>query len=175
MDAATNPVIEQCRREDIPADEEDVFGWQTDLFDTWQYGLEWAKSDWRFRLRIADRPVAHLGVLQRAVTVGGHSETVGGMGGLVTVPAMRGRGLATLLLDHAQRFVAEELGLQFAMGFVVDRMLSFYRERGWQQIDGRVTIDQPTGKRLSPCSAFVLPLASAEWPRGDIDIGGLPW
>jgi GNAT superfamily N-acetyltransferase len=175
MNSASEPVIERCSWADIPSDEEDVFGWRTDLFETWRYRLDWATPEWRFLVRIDERPVVHLAALRRAVTVAGRSETVGGLSRLVTVPQTRSRGLATLALNHAARFLAEELGLAFAMGFCIERLVPFYLERGWQPIQGQVMIEQSRGKRPSPCTCVVLPLGRRPWPQGDIDVGGLPW
>jgi len=175
MDRARDLVFERCRWDEIPPDEEDVFGWGTDLFGVQAYELQWATPEWRFLMRIDSNPVVHIAVLGRTVTVGGRTETVGGMSRLVTVPQLRSQGLATLALNYAARFVANELGLPFAMGFCVDHMVPFYRERGWQQVDARVMIEQPTGNRLSPCICLVLPCGAREWPPGDVDVCGLPW
>ncbi len=139
MDRARDLVFERCRGDEIPPDEEDVFGWGTDLFGVQAYELQWATPEWRFLMRIDSNPVVHIAVLGRTVTV-----------------------VATLALNHAARFVANELGLAFAMGFCVDHMVPFYRERGWQQVDARVMIEQPTGNRLSPCICLVLPCGARE-------------
>ena len=42
-------------------------------------------------------------------------------------------------------------------------------------VENRVLIDQPTGKRLSPCVCLVLPCTVEPWPPAEVDIGGLPW
>ena len=170
-----DPRVEQCRWDEIPKNEEDVFGWGTDLFGVASYGLEWATPEWRFLVRMGDEPVVHIAVLRRTVTVGGWAVAVGGMTRLITVPQQRNRGLGTLALDHAARFITDELGLAFAMGFCVDRLIPFYRQRGWHEVGDRVTIDQPPGKLVSPVTCVVLPFGVEQWPSGEVDIGGLPW
>jgi GNAT superfamily N-acetyltransferase len=170
-----DPRVECCQWDEIPPNEEDVFGWRTDLFGVASYGLQWATPEWRFLVHLADKPVVHIAVLRRTVTVGGRPVTVGGMTRLITVPQQRSRGLGTLALDHAARFTRDELSLPFAMGFCVERLIPFYRQRGWHEVDSRVLMDQPTGKLLSPCACVVLPLRVEKWPQGEVDVGGLPW
>ena len=175
MEPPMEPRVEWCQWEEIPPNEEDVFGWGTDLFGVASYGLQWATPEWRLLLRVGDKPVVHIAVLRRTVMVNGRAVAVGGMTRLITIPQQRNLGLATLALDHAARFITEELGLAFAMGFCVDRMIPFYRQRGWHEVDDRVMIDQPAGKLLSPCTCVVLPCGVEKWPAGEVDIGGLPW
>ncbi|HEY7066920.1 MAG TPA: GNAT family N-acetyltransferase [Chloroflexota bacterium] len=167
--------VERCEWGDIPPEEEDYFGWGTDLFGVASYRLQWATPQWRFLVRLLDKPIVHVAVLRRIVTVGGQSEPVGGITRLITIPQQRNRGFATFTLYHAVHFVAEDLGLAFAMGFASDRMVPFYRQRGWHELDARIVIDQPDGKRLSPVAALVLPCGIEQWPPGEVDICGLPW
>lgn len=167
--------IEQCRWDEIPPNEENVFGWGTDLFGVASYGLQWATPEWRFLVRIEDNPIVHIAVLRRTVTVGRRAITVGGMTRLITVPQQRNQGLATLALEHAARFITDELGLAFGMGFCVDHLIAFYRQHGWHAVHDQVTIDQPTGERRSPCTCVVLPCGVEQWPSGEVDIHGLPW
>ena len=86
-----SPVFDRCRWDEIPPDEEDVFGWATDLFGVASYALQWATPEWRFLVRIENKPVVHIAVLRRTVTVAGRDKPVGGISRLVTVPQLRNR------------------------------------------------------------------------------------
>jgi hypothetical protein len=52
----------------------------------------------------------------------------------------------------------------------------FYERLGWRTVPGPLAFEQP-GQRLTwPLRVMVLPCApGAEWPRGTIDLRGLPW
>ena len=84
-----SPVFDRCRWDEIPPDEEDVFGWATDLFGVASYALQLATPEWRFLVRIENKPVVHIAVLRRTVTVAGRDKPVGGISRLVTVPQVR--------------------------------------------------------------------------------------
>ena len=146
-----DPVFELCSWDEIPPDEENVFGWETDLFGVASYRLQWATPQWRILARLRDKPIAHVAVLRCIVTVGGQSKPVGGITRLITIPQQRNRGFATFTLDHAMHFVAEDHGLAFAMGFASDRMVPFCRQRGWHELDARIMIDQPDAALVLPC------------------------
>ena len=61
------------------------------------------------------RVVAHAGVLYRVITVGDLRVPVGGMVGVMTLLASRGRGYARAALDMATAFVGSQLWARFAL------------------------------------------------------------
>jgi len=69
----------------------------------------------------------------------------------------------------------DELGFAFAFGFCIDPPIPFYLQRGWHEVAERVMIDQPTGKHVNPLHCVVRPFGVEQWPREEVDIGGLPW
>lgn len=71
-----------------------LFGWGDDIFGTSSLELHWRGKDYHFIIYIAGSPVSHVGVLKHAVNVGEQSATVGGVGGVVTIPEEQNRGHA---------------------------------------------------------------------------------
>src|SRR6266498_3600884 len=72
--------------------------------------LEWRAKDLHFILDDeTGRPLAHVSLLRQEVNVADQTIAVGGIGGVFTAPAARGRGLAADLIEHALRHACENL------------------------------------------------------------------
>jgi GNAT superfamily N-acetyltransferase len=131
---------------------------------------------WRVLVSIDDALVAHAGVGDRTVAVGGRTVRTGTVGGVSTLPAWEGRGLATLALDAALAFVRDALGAPFGLLTCRDHMVPFYIRRGWQMLTVAVTFEQPPDgpvRLARPYEAMVYPLGTEAWPAGDVDLSGL--
>jgi predicted GNAT family N-acyltransferase len=122
------------------------------------------------------RPLALAGVLVADVAVGdGEAFPAVGIGGVIVTRAMRGNGLATLLLEAAMR-LAGELGPDRAMLFCGDPLTRFYARFGFALIDARVSAEQPAGPVVMPMRAMWAPLTDgASWPAGDVEVLGEPF
>ncbi len=51
----------------------------------------------------------------------------------------------------------------------------FYEKLGWRIVGDPTTFDQPTGKTIFPRLTMVLELVEKPWPKGTVDLCGLPW
>jgi predicted acetyltransferase len=122
-----------------------------------------------------DQLVSHVGIVKHIVTVGEQQVTVGGIGGVVTVPAAQGKGCASAALQQATKFMGEELKVEFGLLFCLARMTPFYQRFGWQEVQEPVFIDQASGKIPSPLEVMVLPCRSETWPTGPVKLESLPW
>ena len=140
---------------------------------------EWTPASerpWRFLVWEGDRLVAHVGVMERTIRVGGQPLHVAGVYSVMTRPADRGKGYASAALREAATFMKEQLG-EAAHGLLVciDERLPFYSRLGWQRVDAPVSFDQPGGRQVNEINTMVLPLRGEPWPAGDVDLRGLPW
>ncbi|MBC7933647.1 MAG: GNAT family N-acetyltransferase [Rubrivivax sp.] len=106
---------------------------------------------------------------------GEHEVTVGGIGGVVTVPEAQGRRHVHAAMQRAAEFICEKLRAEFGMLFCLPRLAPFYARQGWQLVEETVEFEQPTGKVVSPFRVMVLPCGERTWPEGPVEVGGLPW
>jgi GNAT superfamily N-acetyltransferase len=111
----------------------------------------------------------------RTVGVGDREILVGGVGGLVTVPAVRGQGHAVRLLEEAGAFVTRRTAARFLLLFCLDPLVPFYRQLGWAPVEGAVSLEQPDGPVACPLHTMWLPIRGEAWPAGAVDVRGLPW
>ncbi len=152
-----------------------LFEWSPNVFGDEGSNLQWRPKDWHFLVYESDQLVSHVGIVKHTVTIGEQQITVGGIGGVVTVPAAQGKGYASMALQEATKFMREELMVEFGMLFCLARMIPFYQRFDWQEVLEPVLIDQPSDKIFSPLVVMVLPCRSQEWPAGTVKLESLPW
>jgi aminoglycoside 2'-N-acetyltransferase I len=152
-----------------------IHAWLIQQFGAESGDYEWSDVDWHVMLRVDGQLVSHVEIVERTGTVAGQPVKLGGIGGVVTLPEWRGRGLATATLERAAAFMRDELQVAFGLLICDERMIPFYNRLGWQVVEGPLTFDQPGGKVMSAEVTMVLPCAGADWPEGTIDLCGLPW
>jgi GNAT superfamily N-acetyltransferase len=153
-----------------------LFEWGTNIFGVEDSLLQWRPKDVHFILEVGGRAVSHVGVLKHTVVAGGARVAVGGVGGVVTVPEMQGRGLARRGMRHAAAYICEELGVEFGLLFCLGRLVAFYESLGWRRVPERVEVEQAAGAITSPFDVLVLPCGGARaWPAGEVKLNSLPW
>jgi hypothetical protein len=88
---------------------------------------------WRVLVHLGDAAedvgsglVAHTGVDAREISVGGRPVRVGTVGGVSTLPAWEGHGLATQALGAALAFIRDALGAPFGLLTCRDHLVPFY-------------------------------------------------
>ena len=92
-------MADAIRQAEVLTDEEKqlLFGWGENIFGIAALKLSWRPKDLHFLLYADGEPVSHVGVLKHTVSVNGEPATVGGVGGVVTVPGAQKKGLARRL------------------------------------------------------------------------------
>ena len=160
-----------------PEDKRLLFEWGQNIFGVQDALLQWRPKDVHFILEVDGRPASHVGVLKHTVSAGGTPVVVGGLGGVVTVPEMQGRGLAQKGMRHAAAFMREEMGVEFGLLFCLDRLKGFYESLGWRHVPERTEVEQSAGPITMPFNTMVLPCGGGEreWPAGEIKLNSLPW
>ena len=119
--------------------------------------------------------VAHAGIVLREADWDGRAVRVGGIAGVVTREDSRRRGIASTVMRHAMRELADTHTMDFGLLFCEPRHAPVYEKLGWRRFTGQVFALQPKGRvRFDVTDAYVLDLALA--PRdGTLDLRGLPW
>jgi predicted N-acetyltransferase YhbS len=154
---------------------ETLFNWGERIFGVEDAGYRWRPKELHFITEEDGRVVSHVGVLKTTVTAGGREVTVGGVGGVVTVPAAQGRRYVHAAMRRAAEFICRELGGEFGMLFCLPRLAPFYERQGWQLIEDDVEFEQPAGRVVWPYRVMVLPCGERTWPTGRVEVGGFPW
>ena len=157
------------------AERQSLFGWGENIFGVEDANFRWRPKDFHFVTEEDGRAVSHVGVLKTQVKAGGRALTVGGVGGVVTVPEAQGRRLVHEAMRQAASFICHELGAEFGMLFCLPRLAPFYARQGWLPVEDEVEIEQPAGKVVWPYHVMVLPCGESTWPAGRVEVGGLPW
>lgn len=152
-----------------------LFGWGENIFGIEDGKYKWRPKELHFILDVDDQAASHVGLIDHTVKVAGQAVRVGGIGAVVTAGEMHGRGYAQKTLRYAERYMCEELKVEFGLLFCLDRLKPFYERQGWQLLNDMVEFDQPSGKMVSPLNVMVLPCGNRLWPAGATDLCSLPW
>ena len=152
-----------------------LFGWGENIFGIEDGKYTWRPKDLHFIMDVDGLAVSHVGLVDHIVNVAGQQVRVGGIGAVVTAGEMHGRGYAQKTLRYAEKYMCEELNVDFGLLFCLDRLKPFYARQGWQLLHEPVEFDQPSGKMISPINVMVLPCKGQVWPAGAVDLGSLPW
>ena len=152
-----------------------LFGWGENIFGIEDGKYAWRPKDLHFIMDVDGLAVSHVGLVDHTVNVAGQPVRVGGIGAVVTAGEMHGRGYAQKTLRYAERYMCEELNVDFGLLFCLDRLKPFYERQGWQLLSEPVEFDQPSGKMVSPINVMVLPCKGQAWPAGAVDLNSLPW
>lgn len=125
----------------------------------------------------AGQVVAHLGVVDRTITVAGRPLRVAGVENVYVLPERRGQGLSRRVLLPA---MAEAARRKFAVGllFCLPTLESLYGSCGWQALPGADIVRVENGGELPlPAKNIAMfhPLGVAVFPAGRIHLGGNDW
>ena len=137
--------------------------------------LVWSEVDWYIWLREDGVMVSILEIITRTVTVDEQPLLVGGIGGVGTDPAWRGRGLASQCMCSAIDFIHSTIEADYGLLICDQHLVSFYSVLGWEVINDPVYFDQPSGKWKNNALTLVYALTRRPWPKGKVDMNGLPW
>jgi GNAT superfamily N-acetyltransferase len=170
-------MAEEIKQAGALTDEENrrLFGWGENIFGVAALNLIWRPKDVHFLMYSEGQPVSHVGVLRHVVSVDGEPVTVGGLGGVVTVPTARKKGFARQLMRHATNFLGHEWGVDAGLLFCLPELAAYYGALGWQEVKSPVLIEQPRGKIVSPLCVMVLPVRKEGWSFESTELRSLPW
>jgi aminoglycoside 2'-N-acetyltransferase I len=138
--------------------------------------FSWAPPQWSVLLWEQDEIVSRVGLLVREVNYEGTIKRIGGIGGVMTHPARQGQGFASQGMREAANRFETELKVAFALLFCRPHLVEFYKRLKWKPFQGKVYVEQPTGKvEFSSKGPMVLDVKEHAPLDGDLDLNGLPW
>ncbi len=162
-----------------PEESQQLWGWGENIFGTAHLNLTYRpKNGEELRFVLygdADGPVSHAAVLTHPARANGRHVLIGGIGGVVTIPAAQRRGHAALLVRHATQFLKEEWKVDFGLLFCVDRMRGYYERLGWRRAACEVLLDQPAGKVPSPFHVMTIPFKPEFEIIDSLDLDSASW
>lgn len=137
---------------------------------------EWAGPQWGVFVREdSGRLVSYTGVVRTNGTADGRPVTIGGLGGIATHPAHRGRGYAAIGmargLDHLTAAATE-----FALLVCRDELVAYYEKLGWVEFAGDLLVTQFGEPEIFTFNRVMVGDLVGKAPRaGTLDLGGPPW
>lgn len=150
--------------------------WPPEVTEKLSWGhLIFAHPELRVLVESDEQVVCHVGIYRRDITWNGRTLRAGGIGGVVTHPDYRGRGLASVALNAAIQTLKDERATDFALLFCESHNAAFYTGRGWKPFAGEVYAEQQDVRaRFDALDPYVFYLKRAPH-EGEIDLCGLPW
>lgn len=141
-----------------------VFSWRT----------RWASFDWYVTVHTDSRLVSIAGVVDRVGAVDGVPTRLGLLGGVFTVPELRGRGLASDVVTRATRLMTHDLKCDFGILLCGERMVPFYQRLGWKRVSNAMRFERFGRTGYVRNNVMVYECAGRPLPAGTIDVRGLP-
>lgn len=137
----------------------------------------WAPPVWAVLVKADQHVVAHTGILYRVIQVDDVRVPVGGLSTVMTLHGWRGRGFARAVIAKATAFVAVWLWAPFAVVICPRAHTGFYEALGWRVAEAPIWCEQPGGRvnLQGEVAMFLECQGDATWPRGPIDLCGVPW
>ena len=126
-----------------PEELRQLWGWGEDIFGIAHLHLTYRPKtgdEIHFVLYADSHPVSHAGGLKHYARANGQPVLIGGIGGVMTIPAAQRRGHAAILIQHATNFLRDEWKVDFGLLFCIDRMRGYYERLGWRKVECEVLI-----------------------------------
>jgi GNAT superfamily N-acetyltransferase len=139
--------------------------------------IEWAPHQWRVVGWDAEgAALCYVGVVLRDARWDDRAVRVGGIGGVKTHPASRGRGFATAAIQRALDFFHGQGDVDFGLLVCEPGLVPFYERLGWRRFPGELLVIQ---RQATVPFTFNLPMTTPlrlhESLGGKIDLLGPPW
>jgi predicted GNAT family N-acyltransferase len=156
-------------------EQQQLFGWGIDVFGGDAQNLTWRPMELHFVMKINEQAVGHLGLIREQLAIGGKLFDIAGVGDIITIPEMRGKGIAQKLMSHAINFLFREWKVDAGILFCFEKLVPYYQSLGWKIVNNPVYVLQPSGQVKFPNQLMVFTAEGKKWPEGIIEISSLPW
>lgn len=134
------------------------------------------ETPWRVLVWQNGHLVSHVGIMERTILVAGAPVHVAGIRSVMTRPALRGKGYASMGMTRAAQYIADEMPrAEHGLLLCLDIRVPLYERLGWLIVREPTYYDQPEGRTRGPVNTMVRPFRGRPWPPGEIDLQGLPW
>ncbi len=134
--------------------------------------IEWAAHQWGVIGWDAEGDAhCYVGIVLREARWNDRAVRVGGIGGVKTHPASRGRRFATTAIQRALDFFHEQGDVDFGLLVCEPDLVPFYERQGWRKFPGELLVAQ---RQTTVPFTFNLPMTILvrlqEPPTGAIDL-----
>lgn len=124
-------------------------------------------------------PIAHIGVIERTVTVGGDNFNIFGLQNVYVIEEYRGHGVADKMLSVIEG-EALRRALHFGLLFCRPHVESLYLRGGWEPLGRpKIYLSNDEGEVVERPfvhdSLFFKPITLSQVPKGEIDFNGPDW
>ncbi len=139
--------------------------------------IKWARPQWSILLWDVDSQlVSYVGALTRLGFCDNQEILIGGIGGVKTHPAQRGKGYAKAGIQRATDFLRRELGVDFSLLVCRAALMTYYQRLGWSAFAGDALVRQNGEKTIFTWNEVMLIPARKALPACRVlDLCGLPW
>jgi GNAT superfamily N-acetyltransferase len=139
--------------------------------------IEWAPAQWSvIGWNAEGAALCHVGIILREARWNGRPVRVGGIGGVKTHPASRGRGFASAAVQVALDFFRNQDNVDFALLVCEPRLVPFYERLSWRCFQGELMVTQQQSRVPFTFNLpMTLPIRLQEALSGTIDLLGPPW
>lgn len=138
--------------------------------------IEWTPPQWSVIAWEDDgRALSHVGVVLREGRADGKAVRIGGIGGVLTHPLARKRGLASQGIRLAIDFFREE-GVDFALLVCEPELVPLYENLGWNRHEGELCVRQGDALvRFTFNLPMTFPVGLRPSSGMTVDLMGPPW
>jgi GNAT superfamily N-acetyltransferase len=139
--------------------------------------LEWAPAQWSvIGWDTEGEAACYVGIVLREARWNGRAVKVGGIGGVKTHPASRGRGFAGTAILRALDFFREQGDVDFGLLVCEPALSPFYEHLGWRRFFGSLlVVQQQATVPFTFNLPMTVPIRLYESLGGTIDLRGPPW
>lgn len=139
--------------------------------------LEWATPTWCVCVQAPDGTLASfVGVVFRQATCEDAPVHIGGICGVMTHPALRGRGFAGQGIRRAVEFFHAQADVDFGLLVCASGLLGYYASLGWQEFTGVTHVLQHGQPAIFTYNQVMTIGVRSPGPvAGSIDLLGPPW
>lgn len=155
-----------------------LYHWGPDIFGIDHLdraSLLWRPCETGFLLTVDGQPASYFRALRATCQVDGRTVLIGGLGGLVTVPAHQRQGYGARVTTAAVTALRDVWRVEAALAFCLDHMLLFYRRLGALVVACPVLVQTRRGMEPSPFEAIWWPFRTELVSATTIDLGGPLW
>ena len=146
-----------------------------DIWEAAHLGVSWRPKEEHIVSYVDGKFAAKASILKHCVVINGEEVLVGGVGGVITMPAFQGQGHAVAVLNYLTDYLRDRLKLPFGLLFCRSALVPFYARFGWRVIEDTVYIQQPQGTITSPLPVMSVSYSKQPWPRGSVHLKSEPW
>src|SRR5262249_19247069 len=138
--------------------------------------VEWAPHQWSvIGWHAEGAALCYVGAVLREARWDDRAVRVGGLGGVKTHPASRGRGFATTAIQQALDFFRAQGDVDFGLLVCEPGLVRFYERLGWRRFPGELLVTQRQGTVPFTFNlVMTIPVRLQESLTGVIDLLGLP-